>query len=152
MGRLGDLIDRHWPRLPLGLLAAAALVVLVSLATAPGPSGAEQVIEVVDELGAAAADRDGEAMCAALTPGFREQIDARIGDLDCEQHARSFGIGVPGRELRDAPRDPPQIKGSTASVLLASIGRRLDLERTDEGWRVGAIVDVGVSRVRQPGG
>jgi hypothetical protein len=140
--RLSELIDRTWPRLPLALVALAALVVVVSLATAPGPGDAEQVGDVVEDFGVAAADRDGEGMCDALTPRLRAAVAARIDRLDCPRFARSFGLGTPGRQLRDAPREPVVLRGDRAAQALPTIGIRLDLERTAAGWRIAALTPI----------
>jgi hypothetical protein len=137
-----DLVDRTWPRLPLGLLALAGLVVVLSVATAPEDPPAEQATEALDDTTSAAADRDGERVCAGLSAAFRGRIERRIPGMPCEEYVRSFGIDTPGRVLRDAPRDPAQVDGDRGQVALPTIGLRADLVREGGAWKVTAFTPI----------
>ena len=135
-------MDRTWPRLPIGLAGVAVLVFLISLATAPGKPDPERVADVVQDLGNAAGNRDGEEVCALLTDRYRTEVERRIPGIGCAEHVRSFGIGTPGDQLRDTPKEAPRLDGDRASVLLPGIGIRADLVRAGDGWRVDALAKV----------
>lgn len=142
-----QLVDRVWPWGPIGVAALAAFVAFVSMVAGSGASEVERVRNAVRDFSTAAADSNGEGMCDLLTPKSREEIAARIRGLDCEQYTRSFGLGTSGRQLRDAPKEEPVVRGGAASVALPSIGVRVELLDVDGAWRVERLVSI---PARQP--
>ncbi|WP_205695917.1 hypothetical protein [Conexibacter sp. SYSU D00693] len=139
-GRVATLIDRTWPWLPVGLVVLAAIVLVGSYANAKGPTAVEQAQDVAEDFGAAAAASDGEALCDAMTPAFRKRLVGGITKLPCSEVARNFGVGVPGAQLRDAPRQLPKVAGQVAVVDQPTIGVRLVLLRREGTWRVERLV------------
>ncbi len=133
---VGAAVDRTWPWLPLALLAAAVLVFAGSYAGGPGASDAEQVVEAVDRFALAAANSDGADVCERSTPAFQRRLRGSIERLDCAEVVRNFGVGVPGGQLRDAPRGEPRIQGDRAILEAPTIGVRFVLVRRDGKWLV----------------
>lgn len=136
---LGELVDRTWPWLPVGLLAAAALVFLGSYVAGPGASDAEQVNDTVERFAIAAANSDGEEACSLSTPVAQRRFVGSLEGLTCAQAVRNFGVGVAGRELRDAPRDEPVVDGDRARLDKPTIGVRFVLVRDGGDWRIDGV-------------
>lgn len=139
LSSFAEFVDRTWPWPPLALLAAAVLVFAGSYVAGPGPSDGEQVNDVVERFGIAVANSDGKDACALATPAAQRRFVGSISRLDCADVVRNFGVGVPGRELRDAPKSVPAVTGQRASVELGSVGVRLLLARQDGEWRIDGV-------------
>lgn len=129
-------VDRSWPWLPAGLTAAAVLVFLISYVAGPGATPAERVADRVEEYASAAARSDGETVCELSTARARRAYRGSIERLSCAEVVRNFGVGVPGPQLRDAPRTAAQVAGDTAVVAARSIGVAFVLVRRDGDWYV----------------
>lgn len=134
--RLSALVDRTWPWLPVGLLAAAVLVFTGSYVAGPGPTPEEEAADTVERFGLAAANSDGDEVCELSTEAARRRLRGSLTRLDCAQVVRNFGVGVPGGQLRDAPRSDPRVTGDRATVEAPTIGVRFVLVRRDGEWRV----------------
>ena len=137
--RLVEFVDRTWPVLPLGLLAAAVLVFVGSYVAGPGASAGEQVNDTVERFTIAVANSDGEDACALATPAAQRRFRGSLDRLSCKDVVRNFGVGVPGRELRDAPRAQPQVRDERATLEAPTIGVRFVLARRDGEWLVDGL-------------
>jgi hypothetical protein len=136
---LGELVDRTWPWLPLGLLAAAVLVFAGSYVAGPGASDGEQVNDVAERFGIAVANSDGADACELATPAAQRRFQGSLERLSCKDVVRNFGVGVPGRQLRDAPRSAPLVRGDRAALELPTIGVRLVLAKRDGEWLIDGL-------------